>query len=231
MSNFNSQKETPRVLFISHDYNLGGAGKSLLLLIKNLKSIRPIAVCIQDGPFIEECKKAGIEMQVFYRKFVYHKNKCLLRIGHLWEDLICFAKCWQFVKKKRIDLIHINSAMSFLVVFGFVAWLRGIPVVWHLRDISKDYWVQRLTNFLVARFSSAIVCVSKAVRDRFGSTTKVPCKIEVVLNPLDINELPILANIIGENVVFGMAGQIAEWKRHKLFLEAALHVCKVCKDA
>ncbi|MCD6385850.1 glycosyltransferase family 4 protein [Candidatus Sumerlaeota bacterium] len=217
-------------MFVSHDYYLGGAGKSLLLLIKNLKAFYPIATCIQYGRFIEECQKAGIETEVFLRKHIHTSNTLRERVLHLWEDLRCFIKCWQFVKKKKINLIHINSAMTFLVVFGLVGKLRGIPVVWHLRDIPPPYWVQRLVNFMVARFSSAIVCISSTVRDRFLSTTRVTCPVEVISNPLDTNELPVLPNIIRENVVFGMVGQIVGWKRYDLFLAAALQVFQSHRD-
>lgn len=178
-------------MFVHHGRGWGGAPLSLLYTAKALdrKRFDPRVLFIHRGKIIELYDKQGIKTYV---------DEKILDLGHtevssylIISPMFWFRLFYQplsafffylFLKKTKPDLIHLNT--SSLIACAIAAKLRGIPVVFHVREPLARGWFgvrQWFMKHLVNKFSDAIIAISE-----YDASRLVPSKkIKVVYNFVD----------------------------------------------
>lgn len=131
-------------------------------------------------------------------------------------------------KQNPVHVIHANGSRVCFYC-SIVGRLLGIPVVWHVRESTKDWF---LYDGLLGMLSTSILCVSKSVTTkrfhRFGIFFRD--KLRVIYNGVDTqtfvpdserrrhfrNKLGILDS----DMLFGLVGNIVQRKRQDFFLRS-----------
>ncbi|UCD84849.1 MAG: glycosyltransferase family 4 protein [Deltaproteobacteria bacterium] len=191
--NNNSIKK--RILFISHRVGLSGSENSLYTLLKNIDSnkLLPIVVVPGDGPLVEKLSRLSIMVYTTQQgQWVGHLGAILGFIFHFPRR---FIKMYKFVKNNRIELIYSNTELSPLG--ALVAYVQGIPHVWHMRmylnhipDLGLKLLPARLLFYIIIKLSKYIIANSKIVASQFkGLNTNG--KLFVIYNGVDLNNRPL----------------------------------------
>ena len=209
-----------RVAFIfNHSFFLGGGETSFFELIKatDVSKIEAIAMVPARGEVqkrLESQNLACLKISL----------PALKTIG-VGLPLYAFLKLVFQFKKNRIDIIHVNGSRACFYA-GLAGRTVGIPVVWHVRESIRDWYVY---DRLLAMCSRTIVCVSKSVqRKRFGRFGKrIIKKTTVVYNGVDtasfIRQPDARQSIrnslmITNEILFGIVANIVPLKRQDFFL-------------
>jgi len=201
------------ILCVSHTPDLKGSAISLSELMKGMDRslFVPIAAFSKDGPLIPTLKESGIGTHVVKRRGV-------LRIGTIREAL-------EVIDRDRIDLVHLNSAVSFSKYFGIAARWRGLPVVWHVREDPDGKRVRSLKKWIC--FLSTRIIVLTTQQERIFQAGG---KVIKVYNGVDTGRFQPNANGAGfrerfdlpeDAFVFGIVGSIEENKGTLNFLKAS----------
>ncbi len=123
---------------------------------------------------------------------------------------------------QKIALVHINGARAMLYA-GFAAKLAGIPVVWHVRVLERDGWLDRIRGC----FASIVIANSKAVANSLKPYIgNRPCN--VVYNGIRLADWqqakPIdLHNKFGVSsvaLVILYVGRLSRWKAVHVLVDA-----------
>lgn len=168
-----------KILFVAHSGEIsGGANRSLLSLICQLRDRRGVEPCVlvpaKDSAMEKAC--AGLSIPVYTG--AYHT--CCTVYRREPKDAVRFLKLIAAPAVDRyhaqrisrslpedFDLIYTNERM--IIIGGYLARMRRIPHVWHVRSFSTE----NKTHFspfwyaLMNRFSDRIVLISQALADRF----------------------------------------------------------------
>ena len=139
-----------KVLYIKHDMssgnNFGGAGQSLLDLIKAVNGeVDPYVLFSEEGMAHETFVRQGIKCYIhpFTGMIERHTHGRWHLLFHPWRtrwgkwlryDLPCVFFLRKLIRKEGIDLIHTNMFDSTL---GWtVQHLLGVKHVWHIREYA-----------------------------------------------------------------------------------------------
>lgn len=214
------------ILYLHETSKMAGAENSLLQLAVNLDRGRfcPIFALPKDGPLSIELGRLNVAVHSMpYPKIRYG-------IGVL--STIMNLK--NFIQKENIALIHSNSIRTH--IYGaIVGRILKLPVVWHERNllIVEKIDPDRVLAFL----PDAVICNSNAVARRFECKGKMPAKVSVIHNGVDLGAFnPSIGgeetrkrfNIGSEDIVIGMVARLNANKGHETFFRAAqLLACKM----
>jgi len=213
-----------RVLLVNLQGVIGGAERSLLLIVKHLRSQFLISVaCPPASRLSEALASIGIKCHKLPRPPRY---SCL-SLSYIVYCLRTSFYLTRTILKARPDIIHANSIYAWPAsVLAAVATRRKL--VLHARDLAN---FGPLAKFC-SRFSKKVIAVSNAVKDALIKQGVNPDKIEVVYNGIDgtcllpgENEKTPIAQSASEkhSFVFAHVGQLVPWKNHIAFLKAASH--------
>jgi glycosyltransferase involved in cell wall biosynthesis len=205
------------VLYIESSEAIFGGGQiSLLELLANINMTKflPLVIVGEEGKLKKEIKKLGVECTL------------LLMPSFKWlSPFPFFAGMWQifnFVRKKKIKLIHSNTSRATLYA-GPVAKILGIPIIWHVRVPHPD---KLLDRFLVS-FSSRIIAVSRIVKRRFVWLKKDI--VETIYNGVDTHkfspgssqgDLRKKFRIDSQDIVIGTVGRLSPEKGLEYLISA-----------
>jgi glycosyltransferase involved in cell wall biosynthesis len=161
-----------RILFAQDPPDLYGASRSLSRLALRLaKDGHDIIVAVpREGPICSVLKEGGIQVEICPRLTTITRRQygSLQGLFSLFFSFIrSIPEFWRTVSRFHPDLIHTNN--SLIVTPGIVARLRGIPHLWHVREVFADFprlwsWYQ----WYLCICSDRIICVSKAVAAQFS---------------------------------------------------------------
>lgn len=205
------------ILFLHSSSELYGSDRSLLNIVKYINKdkykIHVILPC--DGPLVDEMKKipgVGVviySVAVLRRKYLSPKG--IFTYFGEYSKSVKFIR--NYIKEHNIDLVDTNTAVVFP---GAVAAKKErIKSSWHIREIIKNKYENKIISMMMKRYADLIIANSKAS----GNALKVPeSRIRVVYNAVE--DKPMAARTVKE-VVVGMAGRINRWKGQKLFVDAA----------
>jgi glycosyltransferase involved in cell wall biosynthesis len=221
MGNAEKQVKKPyHILYLANAGNIIGGGQiSLRNLLEGLdeKKYYPLVVCPNRGNLVDEFKNIGIETIII-------KMESLRKLNVLsWISTIC--KLIRLIRKRSIDIIHSNGTRP-TIYGGIAARLTKTPLIWHVRIADTDNWVDKV----LARFSTKILVVSKAVRLRFKGIKK---KIAVVYNGIDLDKFNPFINgtkirqefsLLSSTPLVGIVGRLDNYKGHEYFIKAARKV-------
>lgn len=212
------------VLFVSHSCRIsGGANRSLLSLMIGLREKYGIVptVLIPAGcsEFEEQCIDNGIEVIcadyhsccTVYRK----KLSDVLRwLKILFMPLIGIFEAIMInrVIHKDIDLVYSNERM--IVVGAFIAKIRKVPHIWHVRSFGKENTTYYAPYYyrLMDKLSDRIVLISKALLSTFSEHIS-DSKLRLVHNGIQYDDYSVeQTEHDGFNLL--LAGRIVPQKGH-----------------
>lgn len=233
------------ILFLINGFNIGGAEKNLLELVRRLNRNKyHIVVCSvgQGGPLQKEFEALGHRVVVFNKRFSF--------------DLSLILKVALLMKQEKIDLLQ--TTLFYADVIGaFAARLVRVPIhiSWFVNVPPDGTDVSRLRHRLTYRaaykFVNTIVPVSGAVRDFLIEKRRVPSgNLHLIHYGVDTekfadlkggmlknNENPPLNKGGGggvfsseKDIIIGTVARLTHQKGHCYLIEAAGDIVKRFKN-
>jgi glycosyltransferase involved in cell wall biosynthesis/predicted small metal-binding protein len=227
----NSFANPVKVLMCSNSLDFTGAPLhqyEIAVKLAALGVIKPIVLCVSDGPLRQAYEQQGIEV-------IIHDNP----LEHIYQRDVYDEAIDSFskeIKKLKVDAIYANTLENFFVVDA--AQQIGIPTVWNVHE--SEPWQTYFNRFgseiatralECFRFPYKVIFVADATRDRYLPLNSHH-NFTVIHNGLDVSRLensdnPELArNSLGveaEDVVILLLGTVCERKgQHDLVKALAL---------
>jgi glycosyltransferase involved in cell wall biosynthesis len=201
-----------KVLFVSVEGVIGGAERSLLLLVKHLRGKFEVGAACPGGSALA-AELEGIGVRVFSLPKVGGKWR-VLRLLNLVRAAFCLGG---IIRRYKPEVVHANGfwATAASVWPGLV---RGKKVIWHARDMTRNKVGVKICGLL----SDKVIAVSDSTAEFLAMWGVERGRISVVQNgaePISDNEAE-RRNGNGR-FVFANVGQFVPWKNQELFIEAA----------
>lgn len=223
------------------DGTVGGSFYSLLFLVQGLdrKRYEPLVVFYRDHALVPVYREAGIDTRILPRPAPFQfasrlaagrglfalPGKLLVpaqKLANLWRFLLRpVLDKYRYLRRERIDLVHLNNSIIRNNDWMLAARLAGIPCMTHERGINRHY--PRLARWLAPRLE-AIVCISSAVADNLRHHGIPDHNFRIIFNGLDPDRVQASRSpqevreawrIPPAAPVIGMVGNIKEWKGQK----------------
>jgi len=223
----------PRVLFVDHTGELGGAELCLLDVAANAGPGSAV-VLFADGPFRERLVGAGVPVEVLPAP----RAVLGVRRGSSGSVVAVAAGvarlAWRLARTaRRFDVVYANTQKA-LVVASVAGALARRPVVWHLHDLLTDEHFgraqRRLVVLLARLFVRRVIANSEATRDAFVRAGGRAATVQVIYNGIEPAPFDAVSDDEASRVrvglgagrapVVGLFGRIAPWKGHLVLLEA-----------
>lgn len=218
-----------RVLQLIEGFNLGGAEKKLLELVRSMDPMRFKTVVCSLGlgdrlrSEFDKLRRFGVEVTV------------IKRAGRM--DLSLLLRLLRLIRERRIDVIM--TTLFYADVMGPIAGrLAGVKGVFSWETISAPEWLiwRRLWPYrAVIRLADGVVSVSRATADWLHVKRGVPLnKIRVIPYGVDLNRFAVRnaaavrarLGLQKKDVVVGMVGRLHPQKGHIYLIEAAPAIIK-----
>ena len=231
---------TPRpVLFLDHANALGGAEKSLLLLMTFLDPNRwqPHLIA-PSGQLAEEASESGIPVHVQALPRLRRSSRSLL---DLWQQARHISKT---AGEIGAVLIHSNTVRA-TAYASLASRLASLPLVWHMRDFwlseaePAAKWADRLGKSIFCRMASRIVTNSSAVAGHLPCSTQA----SVLHNGIDQSHFDLACYTAEDKAdicktagfsldapIVGMIGRTRPWKGQDTFLQMAAQLSTEMPD-
>ena len=219
-----------RVLFLNHVGRLSGAERSLLDLTRHLDRGRfeLQAALPPEGELAAHLTDSCTACHVLpFRRI--RKTLDPLQLAFTLSHVVSTARMLaEVIRTNHINLVHANSNMAQLYG-GLAARWTGVPCVWHTRDLVH----LGLPGIWLARTATRVIAISESVRQHVARYVRDPARLRLIYNGLALDEfaprhrgmeLRASLGIPAEAPLVGMIAQLAPWKRHDVFLEAASRV-------
>lgn len=214
------------ILFIHSSAELYGSDRSLLYLASNMNKEKfGVHVLLPTyGPLVDEMKKLqGVTVDIFEVAVLRRKNLSVKGMYQYARDFSASCRYIKnYIKEHNIDVVYTNTAVVF--PGGVAAKRMHVKSVWHIREIIKSNFENKVVSFMVDRYSDVIIANS-------GATGRAICKkddkVKIVYNAVvDKTDRMVPVKAQGKDWMVGMAGRINRWKGQKLFADAAELVLK-----
>ncbi len=168
-----------KVAFISTASNMSGATLALLEIIDALRErkIESIVFTASRGPLEDKLKKRKIKTyKLFYYSYLIFDGELESPVGKAkWNIKKALAlraerRIDEVLSREEPDIIHINTGISPVGIQS--ARKRGIPVVWHIREVPETYWNRHVFNYeLEKKYLKSVdkvICISKYIYDIYS---------------------------------------------------------------
>jgi glycosyltransferase involved in cell wall biosynthesis len=223
-----------RIAFINPTSEIGGAERSLLLLLDGLDRDRyaPVVFCPGRGRLGAALDAIGVPTTVA----ALGRSARLSRFGgragmgdHLSAAFGVGAAVTHLIpplREVRPDLIHTNGLKAHLVG-GLCGRLLRRPVIWHVRDLVAEGRALSLFRAASDWLPRRIIAISQPVAAQFAGR-RAAARTRTVHNAVDLARFrpsrPAAAvraelGIAPHIVLLAMVAHFAPWKGHHLFLE------------
>lgn len=211
----NQKIEKKTILYVSNDAGMGGAGQSLVDMLRFMgRFVTPIVVIPSGGQVEEILKTKNIKY------YIINISRGLGKIGqHTADDdekdfVINYEaaiKIRKIIKDNNVDLVHINSGVS--NAGAIAALLSEVPYVWHLREVLEQHFGY---EFLDKRLKQALfdaadglIAISEWAKQDYKEKYKVkPIKLYNIIDSERFKEE--LSNRKEHNIL--NAGHVTEAK-------------------
>jgi glycosyltransferase involved in cell wall biosynthesis len=215
------------ILFIHSSSELYGSDRSLLNIVKNIDKtqykIFVILPCF--GPLVDEMKKIpGVSVEIFEVAILRRKNLSIIgAMKYIREFYVSYRYLKNYIRKNSISIVDTNTAVVF--PGAIAAKHSNVKSVWHIREIIKNNFENRVISLVMNRYAHLIVANSKET----GKALYVDqSKVRAIYNAVEEKEN--MAEIPHSQLTVGMAGRINRWKGQKLFIDAAEIVHRVMPE-
>lgn len=200
--------EIMNILYIAHESRMGGANKSLLGMLDEIRKHHKVYVVvpIKCGFLIDELNKREIPY-IYLHSFWWMQAEEKSRAGSvikkymykvlLWYNYFCAWKLKGIVKNWEIDVIHTNS--SVINTGGILASMTGLPHVWHIREFCQEglnfFFVKKPDHIyrFMDRNSRCVIAISESVAKQYS---------EYISN----DKIRIIYNGVGEENLYDKSG-------------------------
>lgn len=211
-----------KVIEVSSDSNIGGAGKCLITLLKNFDYTRfSVKVILPPNSLLKpEIDALGIEV---------------IEVDGIAEKSLDFKavkKLKEIFLLERPDIVHTHASMSARIA----ARHSGAKVIYTRHSVFPQsrklttFPGKQINGFINNRYSDSIIAVAEAAKDNLTETGIKEDKISVVLNGVDglikaddferIEQRARFGVDKGEKVV-SIVARLEDIKGHAYFIEAA----------
>ncbi len=220
---------------------VGGSHTCLYSLLANLdrQTYSPIVIFYDDNIVAAKTRSLGIETHIF------RKNKPL-NFGQLSKNvapslqkisalLLPLQKAWNFgyfflrpallyaifLKKQKIDIVHLNNSLNSNHDWMAAAKLTGTKIISHERGINNK--LSRTAIFLGNKLN-LMICMSKAIKYPLVRQGLIEKKIIVIYDGIDFSRIKIqkdfknirsLYNLGNGDFVIGVVGNIKNGRGRK----------------
>ncbi|MCD6291617.1 MAG: glycosyltransferase family 4 protein, partial [Anaerolineae bacterium] len=224
------------ILALDHATVLGGAERSLLLLLRHLDRTRwePHLAC-PGGALAEGASELGVEVHLF-------DFPRLRRSASAPVDWIGGARELAGIARRCNAAALIGNTVRSSFYGALAARLAGVPFIWHMRDFwlgesaPKHLWADTLGKRFLCALSSLVVANSHA------TAAHIPCrgKVKVIHNGIEIVDFdPTMDGsqfrrrygMPGGALLVGTVGRFRPWKGQDRFLRVFARVLGVAPDA
>lgn len=211
-----------KIIEVSTDTNIGGAGKCLITLLKNFdyEKFEVKVILPPDSLLKPEIEALGTE--VIEVSGIADKSL----------DFKAIKELKQIFKAEKPDLVHTHASMSARIA----ARQAGAKVVYTRHSVFPQS--KRLTTFpgkqingmINNHYSDSIIAVAEAAKDNLTDTGVSEKKIRVILNgvdglkPVSEEEKSLIRRRFGVNdgeKVVSIVARLEDIKGHDYFIEAA----------
>lgn len=211
-----------KIIEVSSDTNIGGAGKCLLALLENfdydkfeVKVILPPNSLLK--PLVEKLGNEVIEVRGIAEKSL---------------DIAAIKSLKSVFKKEKPDLVHTHASMSARIA----ARHAGCKVVYTRHSVFPQ--PKKLTSFpgkaingmMNNFYADGIIAVAEAAKDNLTETGVSEKKIDVILNGVDglvtpekseLKEIKKRFNVKTDELVISIVARLEDIKGHEYFIDAA----------
>ncbi len=220
-----------RILVIHQSAELYGSDRSLLELFAGLDRNRfSLVVCLPEhGPLEDALRAQGLEVHVMPLIKVSRSLFSPRGLFRLPGDVVrALRALGRVVQGRRIDLVYTNTLA--VLAGAFWARLRGVPHVWHVREIILEpRAVSRFFQIMARSFSKRLICNSE--QTRLWIAAGRPDQAVTVWNGVAVLDegVPTAAsriearrrlNLPLDLPLILMVGRINAWKGQDLLMEA-----------
>jgi glycosyltransferase involved in cell wall biosynthesis len=227
---------TAVILFLDHAPALGGAERSLLLLLKHLDRAhwQPHLACA-GGPLAEQAAALGVPVHTVPLSRLRRSARAPLD----WlEGVRAVAR---LARRVGATILVANTVRAALYAASAARVVRT-PFIWHMRDFwlseSRPHhlWADMAGKWLLCTAARRVVTNSRA------TAAHLPCpdKVVVVYNGIEVDRFdPAIdgsafrqrCGIPPDVPLVGMVGRLRPWKGQDRFLRVLARVCEVISDA
>ncbi len=208
-----------KIAFLIPNMGNGGAERVISILSSVLSDDYYVYILMTDDDLIEYEIDKNVNVQ--YIPYYQSKNKFIRNLSHI------------LAVRKQLKKLEIDIVISFLISANFLAILASLfskrrIIVSERSDPYHNCQSLILSHVrnLLYRFSSAIICQSKAAKTYFP--LKVQKKIIIIPNPI-LSDLPIKRNDYFEPIII-TAARLHKDKRIDLLIRAFAKVTNECSD-
>ncbi len=211
-----------KIIEVSSDSNIGGAGKCLITLLKNFDYDKLDVKVILPPDSLLKPEIEGLGIEVIEVAGIAEKS---IDIGAIKEFRRIF-------KAEKPDLVHTHASMSARIA----ARQSGAKVIYTRHSVFPQS--KRLTTFpgklingiINNHYSDSIIAVAEAAKDNLTDTGVSAKKISVILNGVDglkpesESEKHLIRRRFGVNDgerVISIVARLEDIKGHNYFIEAA----------
>ncbi|GIV79418.1 MAG: hypothetical protein KatS3mg050_3812 [Litorilinea sp.] len=219
------------VLYVHSSADLYGSDRTLYALVTRLDRSRyiPLVLLPEDGPLRHALEERGVETHVVPLS-VLHRTLAPGYWLRFWGQLPgSVRKLTRELNSRQVSLVHSNTSHVF--DGALAARMAGIPHLWHIREPFPSLRpIGILIRHLAQSLSQHVLCVSEAVRRDYFPSGGNENSVGVLYDGVDLTQFtpevdgsPVRRELglSPDAPVVGMAGRIAAWKGHRLFLEMA----------
>jgi glycosyltransferase involved in cell wall biosynthesis len=223
------------ILLLHSSSDLYGASKIFLQTAQILKAQGHTChvVVSANGPLVEKLKQDNIQVAVINLGIIRRKYFSPLGIINRiskWSKANDLLN--KYIQQNGIELVYANTTA--VLLGAYLANKNKIKHVWHVHEIiEKPKFLFLAIQWIMKRYTSTIICVSKAVQDHWSKNApSLLSKMQVIYNGIGPVEKSTEVNfktqyqIPKEAIVIGMAGRVHFWKGQSYFLQIAKQLLK-----
>jgi glycosyltransferase involved in cell wall biosynthesis len=205
-----SSSKRPRILFVDVSARRGGAETSLDELVAELASRGSfdIAIATARSEATAVCQVFRIPPVHLHRPTrIFAFMRSVVALMHARRALS------RVIRDFRPDIVHANGIAA---VFALPS--TSARVLWHVRD-----WPRRPYAAIAASRCEAAIAISRPVENalRHVLPASLHNRVRLVENGIDLRGFTEVGDH-ADGFAIGMVANLVPWKRHDLFIEAAV---------
>ena len=223
------------ILLLHSSSDLYGASKIFLQTAQILKAQGHTChvVVSSAGPLVDKLKQDNIPVTVINLGII--RRKYFTPLGILnrinkWSKANDLLN--KYIQQNGIELVYANTTA--VLLGAYLAKKNKIKHVWHLHEIiEKPKFLFLAIQWIMKRYTSTIICVSRAVQNHWSKNApSLLSKMQVIYNGIGPVEKSTEASfrtqyqIPEDAIVIGMAGRVHYWKGQQYFLQIAEQLLK-----